>query len=332
MDNIGIIDVLTESDAWRLLENALSEKIPINTDVFRVKIGSWPILHLKLEGEKFQSSINTKMMTAFLELQNNIYRTYAKMQYDMANGRLLANKEKEALVLMVEVHAGSSELKAKFEELGTKLLEGAINKMEGKHYVILGISALLAWSSPSIINGYITRQTELKQIESQIALSKEETRRLELMKEASHQVSYVGTNVIMTEEVINKIFKSALTAKSITIGGHTYNQEQVGKLVRAERSPSDEVRIDGEYRILKVDSSKTDFFKVELQNPKNLKRFWAVLQDATVTKEKNKELLQEAEWNKKPINLAVNAREVKGEISTAVIIDVKDRYLNKEPE
>jgi hypothetical protein len=93
--------------------------------------------------------------------------------------------------------------------------------MEGKHFVIIGIAGLLAWSSHSIINGYIASQTEQKKIESQISLSKEETRRLEIMKEASREVPYVGTNVVMTEEMINKIFKGALTAKSITIGGKT---------------------------------------------------------------------------------------------------------------
>jgi len=307
---------------------SLVGKIPVDADIFKLKVGSWPELHLVVEGNKYQSSVNTKMMMAFIDLQKNIYRTYAKMQYNIANGRLLSNDDKAALELMIEVHKGSSEYKAKLEELCNKIVEGAINKMDGKHFVILGITGILAWSSNSIINGYIASLIEQKKIETQLHLSKEETKRLELMKEASKQVPYVSTNLAMTEEVINKMFKGAATAKSITIGGHTFNKEQVGELIRPERSTSNEVRLDGEYRILKVDSSKADFFKVELQDDKG-KRFWAVLQDATVTKERNKEYLQEAEWSKKPINLVINGKEVKGEVSTAFIIDVKDRYLKK---
>lgn len=329
MTDVGKIDLLTESDAWVLLENALLDKIPVNTETFKLNIGKWPVLHLKVNGSRFHSSVNTKMMAAFIELQNNIYRTYAKMQYDVASGRLLSNEDKFALELMVEVGPGSSEIKVSLEDLAKKIVEGAIHKMEGKHFVILGIAGILIWSSSSVIKEYISSQTEQKKIEAQISLSKEETRRLEVMKEATKVVPYVGISKMMSDEVINKILKGSLQAESITIGGHTLDRKQVGQLIRAERSISNEVRIDGEYRILKVDSSKSNFFKVELQDINTFRTFLAVLQDSTVTKEKNKELLQEAEWNKKPINLAINAREVKGDITSAVILDVKDRYLKK---
>lgn len=328
MNNIATLDILTESDAWLLLEKTLADDIPIDAEVFRLRIGSWPVLHLKLDGENFQSSISTKMMVAFLELQKNIYRAYAKMKYDIANGRLLTNEDKAALELMIQVNQGSSEFWAYLEDLGKKLVEGAIVKMEAKHYVILSIATILTIGGTVAINKYIVEQTERKQIEAQISLSKEETRRLEIMREASRQVPYVGTNIDMTEEVVNKIFKGAATAESITIGGHTFNKEQVGQLIRAERSISTEVRLDGEYRILKVDSSNIDFFRVELRDDTG-RKFWAELKDYTVTKEKNKELLQEAEWNKKPINLVINGKEVKGEITSASIIDVKDRLTGK---
>ncbi len=331
MNDVGTIDISTESDAWLLLENTLAGKIPIDADIFHLNIGSWPVFHLKVDGGKFQSSIGTKMMMAFIDLQANIYRTYAKMQHDVANGRLLSNEEKSALELMVEVNKGSSEYKALLADIGKKIVEGAIPKMEGKHFVILGMTAILSWSSSSVIKEYLVGQTDHKKMELQLSLSKEETRRLELMKEASKQVPYVGVNTVLTEEFINKIFKGALTANYITIGGQTFNKKQVSELVRSERSTSEEVRLDGEYRILKVDSSKINFFKVELQDTTG-KRFWAILQDATVTKENNQAYLQKAEWSKQPIKLMVNGTKVKGEISTAFILDVNDdRYLSKLP-
>jgi hypothetical protein len=329
MNEVSVIDVFTEDDAWLLLENAIIDNIPTEAEFFKLNIGSWPVLHFKVEGNRFHSSVNTKMMAAFIDLQNNIYRIYGKMQYNLASGRILTNEDKSALEMMVELSPGSSEIKINFELLAQKLIEGAVNKMEGRHFVILGIAGFLCWSSSSIINGYIFSQTEQKKIEAQISLTKEETRRLEIMREAAGVVPYVGINKMMSEDVFNKILKGSLQADSITIGGHTFNKKQVEQLIRSERSISNEVRLDGEYRILKVDSSKVSSFKVELQDTKTLKSFGAILQDATVTKEKNRELLQEAEWNKQPINLAINAREVKGDITSAVILDVKDRYLDK---
>jgi hypothetical protein len=329
MNEIGTIDVLTEADAWTLLENAILDRIPTETDVFKINIGHWPVLHLKVDGNRFSSSMNAKMMSAFLDLQNNIYRTYAKLQYDLPNGRLLTNEDKSYLELMVGVKPGSSLLNVNFEDICKKLIEGAIPKMDGKHFVVLGVSAMLLWTSHAVINGYIASQTEQKKIEASVSLSKEETRRLEIMKEATSVAPYVGINKMMSEEVINKILKGSLHADSITIGGHTFDRKQVEQLIRSERSISNEVRLDGEYRILKVDSSSASSFKVELQDTKTFRSFGAVLQDSTVTKERNKELLQEAEWNRQPINLAINAREVKGDITSAVILDVKDRYTKK---
>lgn len=330
MAEVGVLEIGTEAEAWWLLEKTFtSGTLPIDAENIQLKIGPWPILQLKVEGAKFSSSLNPKMMSAFIDLQSNIYRTYGKLHYDRANGKALNKEEKIALELIVQVHPGSSLLKIDYTGLAKEFVKGAINKMEAKDFVTIVIAGFICWSSTTVIKGYIAEQTEQKRIEAQVSLSKEESHRLELMKGVAAQVPYVGINQVLSEEVINKIFKGAANAKSITIGGNTLDHEQVNALIRSERSTTEEVRLDGEYRIMKVDSSNASFFKVELQGA-DFKRFWAVLQDVTVTKEQNKQLLQEAEWSKKTINLAVNGKKVKGEITSATILDVKDRYLSQK--
>jgi len=323
--NVAEVLIENEAAAWSVLENALKGGLPFDYDIFQFRFGDWPAIHLKIEGPNFHSSITPRLMDAFLTLQKNIYRTYAKLQYNQASGRLLTMCEKAELELVVEVHPGSSEYLAKFQEIGQKLVEGAINKMNGRDFVILGLSVVLGWTSDSMWKGNLATRSEQIQSETKIALSKEETRRMEIMREATTQAPYVAVAKAETEEIINKVLKSAVTARNISIGGQQLTGRQVQELVKPERTPSHEVRLDGEYRILKVDSSNPEFFKVELSGD-NGRKFWAILQDATVTKERNKELLQEAEWSKKPINLMINGWEVRGEVSTASILDVKERF------
>lgn len=327
---MSVADFVIENEAfaWSVLEKTLKEGITFDSDIFQLKIGDWPSIHLKIEGPQFHSSLTPKVMDAFITLQKNIYRTYAKLHYNQASGKHLTSSEKLALELIVEVQPGSSELFSKLGEISQKLVEGAVNKMEGKHYVILGLATILAISSNTAWNGYLAHQSEQKKSEAQLALSIEESHRLEIMREAARQVPYVAVAKADTEEVINKVLKGSVSARHISIGGYQLTGKQAQELVRPERTSSQEVRLDGEYRILKVDSSKSDFFKVELASDAG-RKFWAILQDATVTKERNKELLQEAEWSKKPINLIINGKEVRGEVSTAFIIDVKERFLRK---
>lgn len=322
--NVAEVLIENEAAAWSVLENALKGELPFDHDIFQLSFGDWPAISLKIDGPNFHSSITPRLMDAFLTLQKNIYRTYAKLQYNQASGRLLTMHDKTALELVVEVHPGSSEYLARFQEIGQKLVEGAINKMEAKHFVILGVAAILCWTSDSMWKANLAARSEQIQGETKIALLREETRRMEIMQEVTMQAPYVAVAKAETDEIINKVLKSAVTARTISLGGQQLTGKQVQELIKPERTPSREVRLDGEYRILKVDSSNPDFFKVELSGD-NGRKFWAILQDATVTKEKNKELLQEAEWSKKPINLMINGREVRGEVSTASILDVKER-------
>jgi hypothetical protein len=59
-----------EADAWRLLEDAVGGLLP--KELFKVEMGDWPELSIRLEGAKFDSSLTTKMMDALIDLQKNI--------------------------------------------------------------------------------------------------------------------------------------------------------------------------------------------------------------------------------------------------------------------
>ena len=86
------------------------------------------------------------------------------------------------------------------------------------------------------------------------------------------------------------------------------------------------MQLDGDYKIIKVDSSDIDHFKVTLMDKKGT-TFNAVLQNGTVSKSRNMTRLQEAEWNRSYINLEINGRAVRGDVTTATIMGIKDETI-----
>lgn len=323
MTAVAKLPVFNENDAWDLLQTALAGKLP--DDTFEIDMGDWAEIHFHFKGPALNSTLTTSMMEAFIELQNNIYRVYAKLHHDSGTTRTLTADEKLALNILVQVSPGSTQTTAILKDAVKKLVQGAVNKMEAKHYVIIAMTGILAFTSNSMWKNYLSVQSEEKKADLHVALSKEESHRLEIFSNAIKQVPHVASIKSDADEFRNKVLKSSKSADAITVAGQEVTKDQARLLARSTRTQAIEVRLDGQYKIQKVDSSKVDFFRVELLGTDG-KAFWAVLQDITIAKEKNKELLQEAEWSKKPINLMINGTTVRGEITAANIIDVKERF------
>ena len=323
MTTVAKISVLDEKDAWELLKSALTGNLP--NDTFEIDMGDWTEIHVQFKGSNLDSALTASMMDAFIELQKNVYRLYAKLHHDSGSSNVLTVDEKRALDIFVQVSPGSTQAKAILKDAVKKIVQGAVNKMQARHYVIIAMAGILAWTSDSMWKNYLSIQSEEKKAELHVALSKEESKRLEIFSEAIKQVPHVASINSDADEFRNKILKSGKSADHIVVAGHEISKDQARLMARSKRTSAAEVRLDGQYRILKVDSSKADFFRVELLGTDG-KTFWAVLQDITIAKERNKELIQEAEWSKKPINLMINGTTVRGDITTANILDVKERF------
>ncbi|MEA5113064.1 MAG: hypothetical protein VB050_03475 [Geobacteraceae bacterium] len=324
MSAITTINLFEEADAWKLLEDVIQGRLPEGE--FKIDFGDWPEFSFRMEGAKYNSSLTTKMMDALIDLQRNIYRSYAKLYYDDANKRL-TEAEKQKLEIMVQVFPGSTGLKAKLAEIAKQFTQGAINKMEAKHFVIVLTTGILCLTGQTMWKNYLNVQGEAKNVNAKVALSKEETRRMEIFRDAMVQVSHVSAQKADAEEFYNKVLKSAVSSEQVHVAGQIIKKEQLLQLVRGSRSTSQEICLNGVYRILRVDSSKPGVFKVDVQDEKG-KKFPAILDESVlITKEQNRKLLQEAEWMKKPISLMIDGTEVRGEITTAKILDVMDKYV-----
>lgn len=310
-----------ENDAWVFLEKALKGELPEGS--FELVFKDWPVVEFRIKGERFDSSLTAKVMEGFVELQKAVNRAYAKACYDKPSSAALTDDEKQALSLVVRVSQGSSIFQIDLQETAETFLKGLAGKMNGTQAVITIIGMSLTVGGVVGYKSYLENQRDLKQIETATFLSSQETERMKIFADAMEKQAILAYAKDDADEAFNTMLKGAKDADYFEIDGRKIEGTVIQDLVRSSRSRSNEVQLNGACRILKVDSSKPEGYTVEVRF-EDQRTFSAKLEDKFVfRKEAHKKLIQEAEWEKKPIYLRMNGKELRGEITQATIIDVE---------
>lgn len=177
------------------------------------------------------------------------------------------------------------------------------------------------------------RQQELKS-EEQIALienlrfaSEEETKRTKLITDLAVEVSQVKNIQEYTHTAQTELIKSIRGADKAEVEGVSIEGGVAAELVKNARKKAHEIRLDGSYRVLVVDSTTPDQFKIRIRDTSTLDEFVAIVQDESL-ENKYKNLIQKAEWSKQPVDLTVNAKEIGGEIRQATVISARETDNN----
>ena len=313
----------SEDDAWALLKAACSAK---ELSAFDIKFDNWPILDIKLTGDQFNSTLSTKMMEAFIDLQKNINRTYARLYYNYTSSRGLTNEDKEQIELFVQVSQGSSEYRINLQKIAEKFVKGVAGKMTGRQATLIIVAGALMWTSRSAYTSYLENQKEIKGIEMQQLAGVQETTRMKVFAEAMKHEPQIAFTKADAEEVFNKMLKAAGAAKTIQVAGAKIKGEDAQKLARSTRSRSEEVDLSGEYRVVKIDNSKSDHFEVKVND--GMERMFTARLDESliISREQIKKILEDSLWTREPVRLMIKGVQVRDEITQATITDVPARH------
>ncbi|MBN3057967.1 hypothetical protein [Pectobacterium brasiliense] len=306
-----------EDDVYALLSKLINgEDSPSD---LKVLFEGWPKFKIKLVGEQFQSTITPTVMKAFLELQAGIYRSYATACYGSPNATKLTREEREMLEMVVEVEPGSSKFNVDFGEILQNAVDGVVGKLESKHILIALLSFSVLYFGDSAYKNYLenrkdVRQAEIKSDEQRELLkhltftSKQETERALIIATAAAQNSRVHTISELSKDTKAEVLKRASSADKIELQGIQLTGYEAEELSKNARQQAIEIRLDGNYRILNVDSSDPSEFKVKVRSLENGDEFVATVQDLTVDMS-HKLALQRGEWDRKSVRLTINAKQ-----------------------
>lgn len=330
------ISIKTEADAFEVIELFLKgAKFPGG-----IELEGWPKLKVRLVGEKFESSITPSVMKSFIELQNLVYKSYAIAQYNTDDTRKLSKEERDELEIEVKVEEGSSIFEVDFQAVLLKFAEKAAETMSPELIAVTVLGLGVLWAGKASFSNYLNyrkdvRMAEVKSEEQREMLStikensKEETERTRLLTQLL--VSQPALEAVSRQayDARTEMLKGFSTAEQATVSEITITQDVAQELVTSARRKATEKRMDGYYRIVRVDSSNPEEFKVKVRRHRSGVEFEAVVEDSTLDSEK-KDVLQYAEWERTTVYLHINAKVLDDDIKQAVVIGVERKDPPKD--
>lgn len=322
MNNIKITN---EQEAFDLIQKALKDELG---DHLNITFENWPRLTITLEGDGYAGTITPSMMEALVEFQAGINRTYARVVYNQTDSRHLKAEERQDLEFKAKVEEGCTKIDIDLTEIMKKTVEVLGAKMEGKHVVALGVAGMALWATTSSIKSHYDAVIKTKEVQEETVkattLSQEETKRMQIMADALRQQPVLADIQKDANDSRISLLKGISDADSIEINGITFTKKDAKVIASTKRSTSNEIQINGNYKILEVNTTLPDEIKIKVKHIDDGKEFWAKFRDQSLD-QKQIGILQQAEWKREKVYLSVNATELRGQITTATIISVTEQ-------
>ena len=291
----------------------------LDTKSIEVEFSNWPLVEVKLIGKQFDSSITTEVMKGFIDLQDNLQRTYAKLAYN-GNVHRLTKTDKERLQVVVKVEKGSANNTIDLQETANQIINGAMKNMTPDQVFATVVIAMILYAGYASFKHYVNKQTEQKGLETTVEMSKEETKRVEIIQNIAATDSRIKEIQGDAEEHHNTMLKSISGADRVEISGMEFTGSELKDIVRATRSKSTEKRVDGIFKVDLFDATNSDAFRVHVRNDEEKLEFRATVSKEIVTADQN--LLLQHIRERKPISLRINTKQVQGEITSALIVGI----------
>ncbi|CAK3240401.1 conserved hypothetical protein [Vibrio crassostreae] len=320
--------ISNEEEAFDYLRKVVDKEV--NVEDCNVTFDGWPSLNIHVVGEKFDSSLTPSLMKGFLELQKGINRSYCLVKYGTPNTNVLTNQERQELEIQVKVGKGSTTTSIDLQSLLTNIGSKVIDKMDPTTLAITLVSLGLIWAGKASYAQYLEsrrqiRETEVKSEETremltnQRFMSEQETERTRLLTQTlADNVQIAALNNVATDSK-SALIKELGTSSKSTIQGIDLEGETAAELSKNARRKSIDVAFNALFRILLVDSSDPDSFKVRLKNIETKDEFTAKVQDYSLDSKFIK-ALQYGEWSKTPIQLVVSAKSMDDDIKNAIVL------------
>jgi hypothetical protein len=323
----NILVIRSEEDAYSFLESARSGTSPSYKGV---RFDGWPSLELLIKGDKFNQSITPSVMRGLLEFQRGIYKAYAVAKYGESAKRL-TEEEREQLEIKVDVRSGSSQLGINFNQIAIHIVDQLTEALTPGETIFLVVFISLLFFGNSAYKNYLedrrktraedARSDAQKQLlEAQKFQTEQETKRTEIIASIAKDSIRNMQIVESSHDAQHGILKSLAAGTESRLGDEIALSQTLSKALAANpRKAAKEVRLDGSYRITRIDWSGIGSFRVRVEGVDNGLNLDADVQDDSLDG-KHKEAIKAAEWSRQPVWLQVNAKHYGDDDYRSIII------------
>lgn len=317
------IVVRNEKEAFDLLQKALNREL--GDKQFVLKFDNWPILSIRLSGKGYDSTITSDVAEALVGVQRAVNRSYARAVHGQANARRLTDSERQEIQFKAKVKRGSSLIEINLGEFAEKLAETVATRMTPEMIAITVVGLAITAASYSVAKAYLKHKSEDKQIEqterTKLLLSQQETKRMEILAEAMGRQPQLKHANEDFDEARGEILRSGSDARSISVNTIELTAETARAIGSTKRTESVEVQLNGTYTIVATDLRQPDEIRMRVHNVDSGREFSAGFKDNSL-KQSQIALLQKAEWDRARVYLSINARTLRGDVTSATVVSV----------
>lgn len=319
-----ILTINNEKAAFDLLQRALLEEFEGTNAV--VKLSKWPVLTFSLTGKGYNSTITADVAESISEIQKAVNRAYAATVKNQASATHLTNQEKSSLRFKAKVSKGSSIVSIDLSPAAQAIANNLVGKMTGTEIIIsvLGLGAI--WGATAVSKQIIKSRADNKNISDStkhaLGMSQEETRKIQVVSDSMARITQLAHAKADFENIGHELLKSVGDADQININGVSVDKKSAYELSRGTRQASKEVQLNGQYTVAEASFKREDATKILVHNLGDGREFSAAFQDDSL-EGKQLTMLKDAAFEKKPVFLSINGTELRGQITTATIIEVR---------
>ncbi|TAW32071.1 hypothetical protein ELH93_22300 [Rhizobium leguminosarum] len=330
-----VVKISSEDEAWAMLDAAIKGQLPGPAEEpIVLDFDKWLKFAIHLPGTPVDGSITPTMMEAFVELQKSIYRTYMLISSETNDLRFLSNSQREKLEFRVEVREGSSDYSADFTAILEKMGLEALSKMDSKEVVITVLGLALIFASVYAFKSWLNYRTETREKEIDAEDKKEALAVARVAIEANSENTRILAAAIAARPILQDVEALVEPAREKLIqavgheGGGTLNGTVVSSSLAAElgsqkRQQSQEVLIKGNFRVVRVDTTSPEGFRVTLAGGPADQEITAALTEYLASTD-HREAIRRAEWDKKPVYVEMTARKLRDRIIDATVTLASD--------
>jgi hypothetical protein len=314
--------ITNEKQAFDYLHKALENQG--GNESVEIVFDSWPSIKLKLEGSGYDSTITSEMAESLVELQHALNRTFARAVHDAPTARTLTAEEKKNIQFKAKVEKGSSLVTIDLGDYAQKIGLAITDKMTPEMLTITILGLAIAAGATVSYKAFLKSREEQLETETDakklVSLSQEETKRLEIFATAMTRNPMLRNANEDFDVARHEMVKSISDATSLSINDVTLDNVSAKAIASSPRVSSKQIQANGNYYIREIKWLKDEVL-LTLEDVGTKRTFKASFNDTSL-KPNELAVIKEKEWSRGIVYLSINATELRGDITSATIINV----------
>lgn len=322
--------IRNDEDAWSALQAIWESEQSREPDrpTYKLTFKSWP--QFSVTSYRGEAEIDTSTMEGYLALQHAIYRSFNVFYRQTRQLRAFTAEDRERLRLSVKVKKGSSFLNVDLTKIISDLLTSMGSKMDGNQSLIFLLGAGLIIGGTVVWKSWISERAKVRIAEADTKkqadvlsaftkLSQEETERMKLLTRVERSVPALQTVREEIDNVRHDYIRHLPDEKGADLEGTVLSPEALQELKKKARNESDEVTLEGTYRVSALKDEPGSDWTLTLEDIETGEKFPARFGDL-LTSIDQRVAVERATFAKQPIQLTIQARNRGGRIVNAQIV------------